>query len=169
MANNKVGHFIYRLKDRVWPDFVCHFHLFNGCFAHAPILDSSWHANKELVDISTRCPLALKSSLNFLHSGSTMDVNSKKVLCKFGLVSIDYMRFSNANAAEASSSMICSINTKQPSDQPNWSLPNPDQAQDSLDHPMQILDNHNLGSSPPSLGSTNSAALMEHFLHQAEL
>ena len=28
LASNKVGHFIYDLKDRIWPDFVCHFHLF---------------------------------------------------------------------------------------------------------------------------------------------
>ena len=33
VAGNKVGHFFYRLKDRIWPDFVCHFHLFNGHFA----------------------------------------------------------------------------------------------------------------------------------------
>ena len=30
IASYKVGHFIYGLKDRVWPDFVYHFHLFNG-------------------------------------------------------------------------------------------------------------------------------------------
>ena len=24
VASNKVGHFIYHLKDRVWPDFICH-------------------------------------------------------------------------------------------------------------------------------------------------
>src|SRR4051794_17326155 len=24
VASNKVGHFIYQLKDRIWPDFICH-------------------------------------------------------------------------------------------------------------------------------------------------
>ena len=33
MANNKVGHFIYGLKDRIWPDFICHFHPFKGVSA----------------------------------------------------------------------------------------------------------------------------------------
>jgi hypothetical protein len=28
--NNKVGHFVYGLKDRIWPDIVCHFLLFRG-------------------------------------------------------------------------------------------------------------------------------------------
>ena len=32
VAGNKVGNFIHGLKDRIWPDFVCHFHLFNGRF-----------------------------------------------------------------------------------------------------------------------------------------
>ena len=45
VANNKVGHFIYGLKDRVWPDFVCHFHLFKGCFAQAIHHDYHWHAD----------------------------------------------------------------------------------------------------------------------------
>jgi hypothetical protein len=30
LASNHVGHFIYSLKDRVWPDFVCHFSLYRG-------------------------------------------------------------------------------------------------------------------------------------------
>ena len=30
VASNKVGHFIYGLKDRIWPDFICHFHLYRG-------------------------------------------------------------------------------------------------------------------------------------------
>ena len=30
VANNKVGHFIYGLKDCIWPGLICHFHLFNG-------------------------------------------------------------------------------------------------------------------------------------------
>jgi hypothetical protein len=30
VASNRVGHFIYGFRDRVWPDFVCHFSLFHG-------------------------------------------------------------------------------------------------------------------------------------------
>lgn len=30
VASNKVGHFIYGLKDRVWPDFVCYFSFYRG-------------------------------------------------------------------------------------------------------------------------------------------
>jgi hypothetical protein len=30
VASNHVGHFIYGLRDRVWPDFVCHFNLYRG-------------------------------------------------------------------------------------------------------------------------------------------
>jgi hypothetical protein len=29
VASNKVGHFIYGLRDRVWPDFICHFSLYH--------------------------------------------------------------------------------------------------------------------------------------------
>ena len=30
VASNKVGHFIYQLRDRIWPDFICHFNLFSS-------------------------------------------------------------------------------------------------------------------------------------------
>jgi hypothetical protein len=30
VASNKVGHFIYSLRERVWPDFHCIFSLFRG-------------------------------------------------------------------------------------------------------------------------------------------
>jgi len=63
VANNKVGHFIYKLKHRIEPDFVYHFHLFNGRFAKAPILVTSWHADKELTDIAACKPLVVKSVL----------------------------------------------------------------------------------------------------------
>ena len=105
VASNKVGHFIYGLKDRVWPDFVCHFHLFNGRFASAPIDDSSWHADTEHTELSSRRSLAVKSSLQFLHSGANLNSNSEEVLCKFGLIPFSSMRFSN-NAHEASSSRM---------------------------------------------------------------
>src|ERR1041385_6414532 len=28
VASNQVGHFIYHLKDWIWPDFVCHLNLY---------------------------------------------------------------------------------------------------------------------------------------------
>ena len=59
VANNKVGHFIYGLKDRVWPDFICHFHLFNGRFNRAPSPNSSWHADVVLLELTARHPLAI--------------------------------------------------------------------------------------------------------------
>ena len=64
-----MGHFIHGLKDRIWPDFVCHFHLFNGRFAKENSLETHWHADKELVDISDRHTVALKTPLSFLRSG----------------------------------------------------------------------------------------------------
>ena len=70
VANNKVGHFIHRLRDIIWLDFVCHFHLLNGRFAPAPVVSSCWHADQELLDISAHLPLAIKPSINFLHSSS---------------------------------------------------------------------------------------------------
>lgn len=73
VADNKVGHFIYGLKDRIWPDFICHFHLFNGRFAKAFYHDSSWHADEELTELSGRRPVAIKSSLGFLKMSSTID------------------------------------------------------------------------------------------------
>ena len=57
VANNKVGHFIYGLKDRIWPDFVCHFHLFNGRFSRFST-DHHWHADEELSDLSSRRTVA---------------------------------------------------------------------------------------------------------------
>lgn len=163
VANNKVGHFIYRLRDRIWPDFVCHFHLFNGHFAQAPIGESCWHADKELTDLSTRQPMALKSSLGFLQPGSHLDSSSKAVMSKFGLVPIDHMRFSNRNDAEASSSS--SLRTKNDDSQ-------------NKHHDFQISfgtfttfsqDNSSLKSPPVTTGSINSMSLMEHFLSQADL
>jgi hypothetical protein len=50
VASNRVGHFIYGLKERIWPDFICHFHLFRG---DANQSDShGWHADTELSEIS---------------------------------------------------------------------------------------------------------------------
>ena len=85
------------------------------------------------------------------------------ILGKFGLTSIDHMRFSNANAAEASTSL----------------------AQGSLDHQgFHMKDSSHFGTDSSSHGfpvhpigqsvhpisnSTNQAALIEHFLRLEKL
>ena len=66
VANNKVGHFIYGLKDRIWPDFICHFHLFKGVSARVYTSIDTWHADEELPEISARHPNAIKSTLELL-------------------------------------------------------------------------------------------------------
>ena len=46
VASNKVGHFIYHLKDRIWPDFVCHFHLFRPTVHDYSVDVDCWHADE---------------------------------------------------------------------------------------------------------------------------
>lgn len=112
VANNKVGHFIYGLKDQVWPDFVCHFHLFNGLFTRAPISSGIWHADTELPEISTRRPMAISSKLGFFTQDTLSSDSSQQELSKFSLVPLSHMDFSDSNAAEASSSsMIHTVNS----------------------------------------------------------
>lgn len=61
VASNRVGHFIYGLKDRIWPDFICHFHLFRGVPDHGCVQnDSGWHADSFLPEVGSR-PIAIKS------------------------------------------------------------------------------------------------------------
>lgn len=45
VASNKVGHFIYRLKDRIWPDFICHFNLFGHHHTANARVNFDWHAD----------------------------------------------------------------------------------------------------------------------------
>ena len=104
VANNKVGHFIYSLKDRVWPDFVCHFHLFNGRFNQAPVAASCWHADEELPELIGRRPIAIQSKLVLTNHTSVS--TSMQQLAKFNLVSLNFMRFSNKDSGEASTSNI---------------------------------------------------------------
>src|SRR4051812_28376969 len=42
VASNKVGHFIYHLKDRIWPDFVCHFNLFSEHWRNSSLGKQVW-------------------------------------------------------------------------------------------------------------------------------
>ena len=54
VASNHVGHFIYGLRDRIWPDFVCHFSLFRGVVSGSHVRgdSSTWHAAAEELDLS---------------------------------------------------------------------------------------------------------------------
>lgn len=110
VSNNKVGHFIHSLKDRVWPDFICHFHLYNGQFNKLLKYESDWHADKELQDLTARSPIAIKCNLDFLKTGSFKDPSSIKESSKFLLTQIAAMDFSNKHAGEASSSVVQNSN-----------------------------------------------------------
>ena len=69
-ASNKVGHFIYSLRDRVWPDFVCHFTLFRGTHPSISGLgdtnSSSWRSDAQIPDVALRSRTNWKPNLNFL-------------------------------------------------------------------------------------------------------
>lgn len=94
VANNKVGHFIYGLRDRIWPDFICHFHLFNGRFAKLASFDSSWHADEVLQELSACHPVAVQSSLKFPTSNDHACRNIYSELNKFDIRPINSIRFS---------------------------------------------------------------------------
>lgn len=155
MANNKVGHFIYGLKDRIWSDFICHFHLFNGRFAKVPISDSSWHADEVLMDLADRRPMAIKSSLGFLNTGSSLDNSSVHELSKFELVPIDHMAFSNQHVAEASTSIVPLI-------------PRNNMHNSEMNFQNSTRQSH-LESRPIIEEAINSQSLMDKFLMQEAL
>jgi hypothetical protein len=109
VASNKVGHFVYGLKDRVWPDFVCHFSLFRGehpmitGFHNFP--DSTWHSSEENVVVAQQSPTKLNPSLHLLRSSAHADVsgNSIKELAKFGFNRSDLFEGSSSSSASSSS------------------------------------------------------------------
>lgn len=87
VASNRVGHFIYGLRDRVWPDFVCHFSLFRGVHPaitgfHQEVFPS-WNANAEILEVPQRAKTALKPNLDFLKPSAATDSSSAKELSKF--------------------------------------------------------------------------------------
>jgi hypothetical protein len=108
VASNKVGHFVYGLKDRVWPDFVCHFSLFRGehpmitGFHNLP--DSTWHSSEENIVVAQRSPTKLNPSLHLLRSSAHADVsgNSIKELAKFGFNRSDLFEDSSASSSSSS-------------------------------------------------------------------
>ena len=147
VANNKVGHFIYALRDRIWPDFVCHFHLFNGRFAKQ-FSGSHWHADHEFGEILDRRPVAIAASLDFLRKGQSTDYTSAKELSKFNLVYLKHWDFSNSHDHEASTSLL-------------------------VDRHEQTQIEFGYFTPPPQQGGfsalpTDRLALMEHYLSQAE-
>lgn len=84
VASNKVGHFIYGLRDRIWPDFICHFRLYKEHCSLPVSLRPGWHADNEIIGVSTRSSPAVKSDLRFLHDSALNDHSSAPELAKFG-------------------------------------------------------------------------------------
>jgi hypothetical protein len=98
VASNKVGHFIYGLRDRIWPDFVCHFSLFKGVhpsisgFQHSGLHDGlqsgsqSWRATDQNLVVAQRAPTLFQPNLDILIASAKRDFSSAKELAKFGFV-----------------------------------------------------------------------------------
>ena len=86
VASSKVGHFVYGLKDRIWPDFVCHFKLYRHNVWFNSRSDQSWHSDHELTKLVSRSPLAIKTRFTFQSSEDLQHNHSAKELAKFGLL-----------------------------------------------------------------------------------
>jgi hypothetical protein len=100
VASNKVGHFLYFLRERCWPDFHCSFSLFRGdgfasCYAPkvkdaSPGMNSLWSSHGSLSKTSHSSSngfshnLAISPKLDFLKSNA-FDGSSSKELAKFNL------------------------------------------------------------------------------------
>jgi hypothetical protein len=89
VASNKVGHFIYGLQDRVWPDFVCHFSLYRGVQSHVKGFmmptSEAWSSHDHNVEVEERSPFKLNPSLNVLSNSTAKDLGSSDhELAKFG-------------------------------------------------------------------------------------
>jgi hypothetical protein len=71
VASNRVGHFVYGLRDRVWPDFVCHFSLFRGnsdsFFKDMHATAQSWSPELASKSVAREAvPMAIRTNLDFL-------------------------------------------------------------------------------------------------------
>ena len=86
VASNKVGHFVYGLKDRVWPDFVCHFNLYRHNAWFNSYSDQSWHSDHELTELVSCSPLAIKTRFSFQSSEDLPHNHSAMELAKFGFL-----------------------------------------------------------------------------------
>ena len=83
VASNHVGHFIFGLRDRIWPDFICHFHLHRGACSR-PLI-AGWHVDTQLNGLASSPGPAIKSK--WLSSKGDIDPASLKVFLNLGLLS----------------------------------------------------------------------------------
>ena len=84
MASNKMGHFIYALQDRVWPDFVCHFSLFRSATQLPMENPQTWHLDQTNQEVLIRSPLAVKSKYISMCHNNNVDVASLDILSQAG-------------------------------------------------------------------------------------
>jgi hypothetical protein len=112
VASNKVGHFIYGLRDRVWPDFVCHFSLYRG--THPSVLgfhhveEGLWNSSSQLLEVAQRAPTCLKPDLSLLKQNAYGDRSSEFELAKFGF-SLDtlHANMSSSSKEQSFNSLSC--------------------------------------------------------------
>jgi hypothetical protein len=89
--SNKVGHFIYGLKDRIWPDFICHFSLYRGDTSGIFFTGGklSWSSDSHNVDVAQRSPTRFNPALHVLVDSAARDPHSSaKELSKFGFLPV---------------------------------------------------------------------------------
>jgi hypothetical protein len=69
---------IYGLKDRVWPDFACHFTLYLGDASHfsAPREDHAWFSIDQSLEVAQRSPTNFSPSLKVLSESARSDPSS---------------------------------------------------------------------------------------------
>jgi hypothetical protein len=108
--SNKVGHFIYGLKDKIWPDFIYHFRLYrgdtSGFLFHGG--NSTWFSSDHNLEVAQRSPTRLNLNLSVIADSASRDpFSSAKELVKFG-VSRDESSFipCNVSTSRRSSSAI---------------------------------------------------------------
>lgn len=87
VTSNRVGQFIYVLKDRIWPDFICHFNLYRHVAWNYSLKHFNWHPDQEFNEIVARSPMPIKSNLNFLRHGNGLEPTSSLEVGKFGFSS----------------------------------------------------------------------------------
>ena len=75
VASNRVGHFIFGLRDRIWPNFICHFHLHRGMNKRPRI--QSWHTDTELTGLASSPGPAIKSK--WLSSQQNMNMDPASI------------------------------------------------------------------------------------------
>ena len=87
LASNRVGHFIYGLRDRIWPDFICHFSLFRSV---DPTLSGFFHLktlitpSQEILDLSQRDFTHVRPHLEVLAESAHLDHSADHEVAKFG-------------------------------------------------------------------------------------